>query len=105
VQDRVALNPLKLGPQLLGNLPPERFFGLLARQDMTAWEVPHVRIPPPPRRPVAQQHLVCPDQDHGNDVVIFHRSSLTGRGAAASSSVFERRRAPWFWEITAYHTP
>ena len=82
VQDGAALNALELGSQFLGYLPPERVLGMLAGQDMTAREVPHVRVPPPPRRPVAQQYPVCPDQDHGNDVVIFHCLRMAGRGAA-----------------------
>jgi hypothetical protein len=41
----------------------------------------HVRIPQPRRRPVAQQHLACPEQDYGNDAVVLHRMSMTCRGA------------------------
>lgn len=64
MQERPALNVLKLGPpQLLGYLPPERIFRMLTRQDVTAREVPYVRIPLPPRPPVAQQHLICPDAE------------------------------------------
>ena len=80
VQDRPALNTLELGPQLLGYLPPERIFRMLTRQDVPAREVPHIRIPPPPRRPVTQQHLICPTQDHGNDVVLLHWPSITLAG-------------------------
>ena len=80
VQDRSALKALKVGPQLLGHLSPERLFGTLTRQDVTAREVPHVWIPPPTRRPVTEQHLVCPSQDRGNDVMILHRSSMTLAG-------------------------
>lgn len=82
VQDGAALNALKLGPQFLGYLPPERVLGALAGQDMTTREVSHVRVPPPPRRPVTQQHLACPEQDHSDDVMIFHLLSMTGCGAA-----------------------
>ena len=53
VQDGAALGALQFGPQLLSYLPPQRVLGVLARQDVTAGEVPHVRVPPPPRQPVA----------------------------------------------------
>jgi hypothetical protein len=76
-QHRVTLNALKLSPQLLGHLPPECTLRILTWPEVTAREVPHVRIPPPPWRPVTQQHLVHPTQDHGNDAVIFHGSSMS----------------------------
>jgi hypothetical protein len=48
VQDRLAVKALKLGPQFLGHLSPERIFGALTRLHVTAREVPHVRVPLPP---------------------------------------------------------
>ncbi len=82
MQHRAAIDALKLSPKLLGHLPPERIFGALARLDVTAWEVPHIRKPPPAWRSVTQQQLVPPTQDHGYNVVILHRPSipLTGKG-------------------------
>jgi hypothetical protein len=47
VQNRAAIDALKLSPQFLGHLPPERIFGPLAGPDVTTREVPHIRIPPP----------------------------------------------------------
>jgi hypothetical protein len=55
VQHRATIDALKPGPQFLGHLPPERIFGALARPDVTAWEVPHIRIPPPAWGSVTQQ--------------------------------------------------
>jgi hypothetical protein len=49
VQHRAAIDALKLSPQFLGHLPPERIFGPLASLDVTTWEVPHIRKPPPAR--------------------------------------------------------
>lgn len=49
VQHGAAIDALKLSPQLLGHLPPERILGPLARLDMTTREVPHIRKPPPAR--------------------------------------------------------
>jgi hypothetical protein len=82
VQHRAAIDALELSTQLLGYLPPERIFGPLARLDVTTWEVPHIGIPPPAWRTVAQQQLVPPAQDHGYNVVVLHRPSipLTGKG-------------------------
>jgi hypothetical protein len=34
--------------------------------------------------PLAGLDLACPEQDHGHDVVILHRLSMTGRSAAFS---------------------
>ena len=76
MQHRAAIDALKPGPQFLGHLPPERIFGPLARLDVTAWEVPHIRIPPPARGSVTQQQLVPPTQDHGYNAVILHRPSI-----------------------------
>ena len=76
MQHRAAIDALKPGPQFLGHLPPERIFGALARLDVTAWEVPHIRIPPPARGSVTQQQLVPPTQDHSYHVVILHRLSI-----------------------------
>jgi hypothetical protein len=53
---------------------------MLTRLDVTTRQVPYVWIPPPPRRSVTEQYLVCPSQDRGNDVVILHRSSMTSAG-------------------------
>jgi hypothetical protein len=81
VQHRAAIDTLKLSLQLLGHLPPERIFGALAKLDVTAWEVPHIRKPPPAWGSVTQQQRVPPTQDHGYNVVILHRPSipLTGQ--------------------------
>jgi hypothetical protein len=49
VQDRSIVKALKLNPQLLGYLSPERVLGALTGPNMTAREVPYVWIPPPPR--------------------------------------------------------
>jgi hypothetical protein len=43
---------------------------------VTAWEVPHIRKPPPAWGSVTQQQLVPPTQDHGYNVVILHRPSI-----------------------------
>lgn len=77
MQDGSAVKALKLGPQLLGHLSLERVFGMLARLDVTAREVPHVRIPPSPRCSVTKQYLVGPSQDHGDNVMILHPASMT----------------------------
>ena len=47
MQNRAAIDALKLSPQFLGHLTPERIFGPLARPDVATGEVPHIRIPPP----------------------------------------------------------
>ena len=75
--DLPALKPLKLDPQLLGYLSLESFLRPLPRQDVTAREIPYIRIPPPFWRPVTQKHLICLVQDHGNDVMLFHQLSMT----------------------------
>lgn len=49
VQDGAARDALKLGPQFLGHLAPERIFWTLTRLDVTARDVPHVWVPPPAR--------------------------------------------------------
>ncbi len=49
VQNRAAIDALKLSTQFLCHLPPEGVLGPLARLDVTTGEVPHIRIPPPLR--------------------------------------------------------
>ena len=49
MQHGAAIDAIKLSPQFLGHLPPECVFGPLARLDVTTWEVPHIRKPPPAR--------------------------------------------------------
>jgi hypothetical protein len=47
VKDRSIVKALKLNPQLLGYLSPERVLGVLTGPDVTARKVPYVWIPPP----------------------------------------------------------
>jgi hypothetical protein len=77
VQDGLAVNAFKLHSQLFGHFPPERIQRAFTRLDMTSGKVPHVWIPPPRRRPMTEQQLPRPPQDHGHDLVIQHPSSIT----------------------------
>src|SRR5450755_2379036 len=102
VQNRAAIDALKLSPQLLGHLPPERIFGPLARLDVTTGEVPHIRKPPPAWRTVTQQQLVPPTQDHGYNVVILHRPSIPLTGQRLSDAALDNPVRN-FHENTALH--
>jgi len=75
-QDRAAVNALKLRSQLFGHFPPERIQRILTRLDMPAGEIPHVRIPPPPRRPVTKQRFLRPQEDYRHDLMVHHPSSV-----------------------------
>ena len=77
VQHRAAVNAVELDPQFLHYLPPERFLRPLLRFDMPAWEVLHVWVPPPRRRPVTQQQPICLTQNHGHDVMVCHAATMT----------------------------
>ena len=86
MQHRAAIHALKLSPQFLGHLPPERIFWPLARLDVTTSEVPHVRKPPSARGSVTQQQLVRATQDHGYDPVILHRPSIAPTAKVVGSA-------------------
>jgi hypothetical protein len=77
VQHGGPVNACQLDSQLFHYLPPERILWPLAGLDMPAWEVPHVWVPPPRRRPVTQQHPICLMQDHGHDAMVCHAASMT----------------------------
>jgi len=93
MQHRAAIDALKLSPQLLGHLPPERILGALARLDVTTGEVPHIRKPPPAWRTVTQQQLVPPAQDHGYNVMILHRPSIPSTGQRLSDPTLIEKRS------------